>query len=112
MNKHYEQIVTARYLACRRYEVIASEVSVTVSKRGWGIRETVRSAKVVVTIPTLLSSFFAGESLLESYKRRIVKIDEEFKLYDFDKISINDISIALQEAAKKADRILPRLEVW
>lgn len=111
MNKHYEQKVTAKYLGHRQYEVTAYEISVTKNEKRWGMSETVRKAKTVFTAPTLVSSFFAGESLLKSYKRRIVKIDEEFKLYDFDKISINDISIALQEAAKKADRILPRLDV-
>lgn len=106
MNKHYEQKVTAKYLGHRKYEVIVSEISVTKNKKGEEIRETIRNTRTVFSEPTFLSSFLAGETLVESYKRRIVEIDEEFKLYDFNMISISDISTALQYAAKRVDRVL------
>lgn len=106
MNKHYEQKVTAKYLGHRKYEVIVSEISVTKNKKGEEIRETIRNTRTVFSEPTFLSSFLAGETLVESYKRIIVEIDEEFKLYDFNMISISDISTALQYAAKRVDRVL------
>lgn len=106
MNKHYEQKVTAKYLGHRQYEVTVSEISVTKNEKGEEIRETIRNTRTVFSEPTFLSSFLAGETLAESYKRRIVEIDEEFKLYDFNKISISDISTALQYAAKRVDRVL------
>ncbi len=106
MNKHYEQKVTAKYLGHRQYEVMVSEILVTKNKKGEEIRETIRNTRTVFSEPTFLSSFLAGETLVESYKRRIVEIDEEFKLYDFNMISISDISTALQYAAKRVDRVL------
>ena len=75
MNKHYEQKVTAKYLGHRQYEVMVSEILVTKNKKGEEIRETIRNTRTVFSEPTFLSSFLAGETLVESYKRRIVEID-------------------------------------
>ncbi len=105
MNKHYEQKVTAKYLGHRQYEVTVSEISVTKNEKGEEIRETVRNAKTLFSEPTILSSLFAGETLVESYRRRLFEIDEEFKLYDFANFSLHSIEEALQQAAKKADRV-------
>lgn len=106
MNKHYEEKVTAKYIGHRQYEVTVSEISVTKNKKGEEIRETVRNARTVFSEPTLLSSFHAGETLAESCRRRILEIDEEFKLYDFNKFSLHSIVEALDRAAQKADRVL------
>lgn len=106
MKKHYEEIVTAKYLGHRNYDVTVSEIEVTKNGKGEEIRETVRSAKELFTEPTLLSAFFAGETLEELYGRRMVEIDEKFKLNDFDKCSILDIAEALHQAAEKAYRVL------
>lgn len=112
MNKHYEEKVTAKYLGHRQYEVTVSEIEVTKNGKGEEIRETVRSVNEVFVEPTILSSFLAGETLVESYRRRIFKIDEEFKLYDFEKYSLHSIEEALRQAAEKADRVLPQPYVF
>lgn len=108
MNKHYEEKVTAKYIGHRQYEVTVFEIAVTKNEKGEEIRETVRNARTVFSEPTLLSSFLAGETLSESYGRRIFKIDKEFKFYDFDKFSLHSIVEALERAAQKADRVLPQ----
>lgn len=112
MNKHYEEIVTAKYLGYRQYEVTVSEIEVTKKGKGEEIRKTLRNAKAVFVEPTILSSFFAGETLVESYKRGIFKLDEEFKLYDFNNYSLHSIEEALRQAAEKADRVLPQPYVF
>lgn len=108
MNKHYEEKVTAKYIGHRQYEVTVSEISVTKNEKGKEIRETVKNTRTVFSEPTLLSSFLAGETLAESCRRRILEIEEEFKLYDFDKFSLHSIVEALDRAARKVDRVLPQ----
>lgn len=108
MNKHYEEKVTAKYLGHRQYEVIVSEIAVTKNEKGEEIRETVRKARTLFSEPTLWLSFWTGETLAELCRRRILEIDEEFKLYDFDKLGLHSIVEALQLAAQKVDRVLPQ----
>lgn len=112
MQKHYEEKVTAKYLGHRNYEVTVSEIEVTKNGKGEETRKTVRNASTVFTEPTILSSFLVGETLVESYRRKIFKLDEEFKLYDFNNLSIHDISDALAQAAKKVDRVLPQPYIY
>lgn len=105
MNKHYEEKVTAKYLGHRQYEVTVSEIEVTKNGKGEEIRETVRSVNEVFVEPTILSSFLAGERLMESCGRRIIEIDEKFQLNGFENYSLYDLEEALRQAAKKANRV-------
>lgn len=108
MNKHYENKVTAKYIGHRQYEVTISEISVTKNEKGKEIREMVKNTRTVFSEPTLSSSFLAGETLAESCRRRILEIEEEFKLYDFNNFSLHSIVEALDRAARKVDRVLPQ----
>lgn len=112
MSKHYEEKVTAKYLGHRQYEVTVSEIAVTKNGKWVEARETVRKGKEIFYPPTLLSSFLTGEALDESYRKRLYEIEEKFKLYDFDKINIFDISEALENAAREVDRVLPPLYMF
>ncbi len=92
MKEHYEEQVTAKYIGHRQYEITVSEILVTESKGAKQERRKVREIKRVFVEPTIWASFLAGESLTKLCRRRIVAIDEELKLYDFNKIGIKDIS--------------------
>lgn len=111
MKKHYEEQVIVKYIGHRQYEVTASEILVTESKGEKPRRKQVREIQRLFTEPTIWTSFLEGESLAELCRRRIVAIDEEFKLYDFDKINVKDISDALQREAQLVGRVLPQFFV-
>ncbi len=109
MKEHYEEQVTAKYIGHRQYEVKASEILVTETKGAKQERKEVREIKRLFVEPTAWTAFLAGETLQELCRRRITAIDEELKLYDFNKISIKDISYALQREAQLVGRFLPQI---